>query len=50
MVVHDFNVYGITIHPDKTDAPLVVDSNTVLSYTISPQYLQSVCRWHSQVD
>ena len=49
MVVHDFDVNGITIHPDKTDSPLIVDPNTVLSYPVSMQCLQSVRRRYAQV-
>lgn len=38
-------------HPDKTDPPLVVDSDTVtvLPSTISFQFLQPVSSWSHQV-
>jgi hypothetical protein len=49
MVVHDFNINGITIYPDKTDSPLIVDSNTVLSLPVSTKCFQSVRQWNSQV-
>ena len=49
MVVHDFNINGIAIHPDKTDSPLIVDPNTVLSFSVTTQYLQSVRRRYAQV-
>jgi hypothetical protein len=48
MVVHDFYVNGIVIHPDKTDAPLVVDPDAVLSFPVSRQRFQSVRRWNTQ--
>jgi hypothetical protein len=32
MVVHDFNVNGIAVHPDEANAPLVIDPNAVLSF------------------
>jgi hypothetical protein len=31
MVVRDLNIIGVTVHETKTDAPLVVDANRVLS-------------------
>jgi len=49
MVVHDFNVNGIAIHPSKAYSPLIVDPNAVLSFSVSPQRFQPVRRWNSQV-
>jgi len=37
MVVHDFNVQGVAIHPDEADSPLIVDPDAVLSYSVSLQ-------------
>ena len=31
MVVHDFNVLGVAIHPYEADSPLIVDPDAVLS-------------------
>jgi hypothetical protein len=31
MVVHDFNVHGIAIHPNKADSPPIVDPDAMLS-------------------
>ena len=49
MLVYDFNVFGIAIHPDKTDAPLVVDPDAVLSFPVPMQCFQSVRRRYAQV-
>jgi len=31
MIVNDFDLFSIVVAPDKTDAPLVVYSDTVLT-------------------
>ncbi len=46
MMIHDLNIVGIATSPSKTDAPLIVDSNTVLSYTITDEFLKSI-RWRN---
>jgi hypothetical protein len=35
MVVSNFHFKGITIAPDKTNAPLVIDSNAVLAIAVT---------------
>jgi hypothetical protein len=35
MVVDDFNVKAISLAPDEANAPLVVDSNTVLAFPVA---------------
>jgi hypothetical protein len=42
MVVHDFNVLGIAIHPNEADSPLIVDSNTMLSASLTPQRFERI--------
>jgi hypothetical protein len=49
MVVRDLNVKGIGIDPAEADAPLVVDSNTVLSQPVPQQGLQAIARNRSQI-
>ena len=34
MVVHDFDIVSVIVAPCKTDAPLVIDANTVLTGAI----------------
>jgi hypothetical protein len=36
MVVDDLDQFGATVSPDKANAPLVVDSDAVLSPPITP--------------
>jgi hypothetical protein len=35
MIINDFNLLSIIVAPDKTDAPLVVYSDTVLTGTVT---------------
>jgi hypothetical protein len=42
MVVRDFDVVGVTLAPGKTDSPLVVDPNAVLSLAVPVQLLQPI--------
>ena len=48
MVVHDLDLVGVAVFPDKAYAPLVVDSNTVLPCPIVPQGLEPIARWEAQ--
>ena len=49
MIVDDLNLIGIAPLPAKADAPLLVHSNAVLTGSISPQFLQSITRWHAKI-
>src|SRR6267154_3112141 len=44
MIIDDLNGVGVPVAPLKTDAPLVVDANTVLSNPITLQFLQPASR------
>jgi len=44
VIVHDLDSVGVAIPPLKTNAPLVIDANTVLAVPVSFQVLQSVSR------
>jgi len=49
MVVHNLDVQCARQRPAKTDPELVVDADAVLPCTISPQRLQPIARWYSQI-
>jgi hypothetical protein len=49
MIIDDFDLVRIPFVPDETDAPLVVDADTVLSSPFSLQRFQSVTRRHPQI-
>jgi hypothetical protein len=40
VVVHDLDLEGVAVSPDKADAPLVVDANAVLPRPVVLQRLQ----------
>jgi hypothetical protein len=42
MVVNDLYIVRIPSFPDKTDAPLIIDSNAMLMRSISLQFLQAI--------
>lgn len=42
MIVHDFNIKNISILPAKTNPPLVIDADAVLSFTVTFQGFQPV--------
>lgn len=44
MIVHDFHFKRIRVGPAEADAPLIVDSNAVLSFAVTPQSLETVAR------
>jgi len=35
MVINDLDIHGITVVPGKADTPLIVDSDTVLTLTVT---------------
>ncbi len=49
VIVDDLDIEGVTIAPDKTDPPLVVDANTVLARTIARQTFQAIARRNAQI-
>jgi hypothetical protein len=49
MVVHDLHFLSIAVAPNKANSIALVDSNAVLSSSITAQLLQAVSRRHSQV-
>lgn len=49
MVVCDLDFKGISFDPLETDAPLIVDADTVLSSPVTSQYLEPVSWWNPQI-
>lgn len=49
MVIDDLDLFGTCFVPNKADAPLIVDSDAVLTRPVSSQQLQSVSRRGGQV-
>jgi hypothetical protein len=49
VVVHNLNVVSVSLAPDETDAPLIVDPDTMLSGPIAFEHFQPVARRRYQV-
>ncbi len=49
MIVNDLNVPGFAIAPHKTDPPLIVNANTVLTLAVAVQSLQTIAGRHTQI-
>ena len=49
MIIHDFHFVGIPLAPDKTDAPLVVDADAVLSSSAAVKRFQVIAWWRPQI-
>jgi hypothetical protein len=48
VIVNDLDVIGVTVGPAKADSLLIIDSDAVLSPAISGEFLQTICRRHSE--
>jgi hypothetical protein len=48
MVINDLNVIRITAFPNKTDAPLLIDPDAELPFSVMMQSLKVVRRWNAQ--
>jgi len=49
MIIDDHDISGIAVLPDKTDAPLIVDANAVLTCAVAFQRFQAVRRGYAQI-
>jgi hypothetical protein len=49
MVVHNLNVVRIPGAPAKTDSPLLVDTDAVLTLSNSLELFQTIPRWYAEV-
>jgi hypothetical protein len=49
VIIDNLNAMGVSVTPNKTDAPLVVDADTVLSFTIPVKSLQTIARRRGQI-
>jgi hypothetical protein len=50
VVIHDFNLVSAVVVPHKTNAPLVIDANAVLPFSVVLQRLKVIARRNSQTD
>jgi hypothetical protein len=49
VVVDNFNFKGIVFMPFETNAPLVVNTDSVLAGPLSAQFFQPIGGWYAQV-
>ncbi|WP_427846988.1 hypothetical protein [Corynebacterium meridianum] len=49
VIVDEFDIVRTSLPPDETDTPLGVDTNTVLSSSVTDQALQPVTRRYLQI-
>lgn len=49
MIICNFHIMRIAIQPDKANAPLIIDSYTILPFTVAAKLFESVCRRNPQV-
>jgi len=49
VVIDDFHIFCTCIRPTKADTPLIVDTNAVLTGTITLERFKVIAGWHSQI-
>jgi len=49
MVIDNLDCISIAVFPNKTDTPLIIDADTVLSFSRSFQRFKPIGRWHTEV-
>ncbi len=50
MVVHYFHVFSACLRPTKTDAPLIIDADAVLTDPLAPEFFQAIAGRHPHKD
>jgi hypothetical protein len=49
MIIRDLNIKRVRTFPFETNPPLIIDSNTILSYPVTASFFESIRWWNSQV-
>jgi hypothetical protein len=49
VIIRDFDIVRIAGNEPEADAPLVVDGNRVLSFSVSPELVESISRRNPKV-
>jgi len=49
VVIDDFHIFCTCIRPTKADTPLIVDTNAVLTGTITLECFKVIAGWHPQI-
>ncbi len=49
MIINDFHIFRVSVHPFETDPPPLIDPNAMLPLSVSRECFQPIGRRHSQV-
>jgi hypothetical protein len=49
MIINEFDLKRIAVGPTKADAPLIINTNAVLSGPIAAQLFEAIAGWHTQI-
>jgi hypothetical protein len=49
MVIYDFDIKSFTVTELKADSPLIVDSDRVLTFSVTFQFFQAIGGGESQI-
>ncbi len=49
MIIDDFNIVRIAFTPYKANPPALVDSDAMLSFPITDEFLKMVSGWNTQI-
>jgi len=49
MVIDNLDCISIAVFPNETDTPLIIDPDTVLSFSRSFQRFKPIGRWHTEI-
>jgi hypothetical protein len=49
MIIDYFHIKTISVSPNKTESPLIVDANAVPAFKISSQSLEAISRRRSKI-
>jgi hypothetical protein len=49
MIVDNLHVVSVAFSPHKTDTPLVVDTDAMLPFAVSFQWMKSIAPRHAQI-
>jgi hypothetical protein len=49
VVIDNLHIIGIPVAPDKADAPLIIDANTVLPFSLAFERFQVISRGRGEV-
>ena len=49
VVIHNFYIFNACIGPAKTDTPLIINTNAVLTFSVADQRFKAIARGYPQI-